>query len=121
MMAFDAPSPGLVSGFPENRDIIKIGIPARRFVFEIEKYLFQTHDRGCFREAALAKAAAEQCLSERALGRSHFSEGQAFARLRNKVPIESLLVLPFVNGLGLLLRCERSQKIGGRLRHFVRR
>src|SRR2546423_7639826 len=104
MMTFDTPTPGLISGFPENRDVIKIGIPARCFIFEIEKNLFQTHNCGCFRKTALAKAATEQGLSERALGRSHFSKWQAFARLRNEVPIEPFLVFPFVHGLGLLVR-----------------
>src|SRR5438105_1581165 len=103
MMALDAPAPWVRPRFAKHREVIKLGIAHGGFVFQVIKDLFEAHDDGGFRKPLMTQSAAEQSFGQSALRRAHLTQRQALARFGNKMPIETLIILEFINGFGALL------------------
>src|SRR5215203_5462713 len=101
-MPFEAPTPGIFARGSENRHIVQSGVPVRGFVFELEQDGFETDDVRCFGNPASAEAAPKQRMGQRTLRLSHIFERKTFARFRDEMPVEALLVLEFEDCLGAL-------------------
>src|SRR5580692_5848409 len=117
MVALDAVAPrSAVGRSTEHREVIFLGVATLAAValYDLE-HVFQAHDGHGFDVASLAQPSRQQRAGEVLLIRRHLAQRQAFALLRDEVPVHPLVSIEWEGRFAALIGIQRGEKAVGAL------